>query len=648
MPRTKTAELYILPSFFSYFYSGGDTTKIDEISNHYRNGNFDQYTDIKQVTNENVSSKFKEIRYIPLSNSTLDYESDAWDFSPYTMVNTTHKILHFDDVCDEFKDTLKDFILLVILKGNIKLSSIYSELVQLRPFFNLLKKRGVVSLGDVDESDVKAYFESLNISSRTFLKYQASVKKILMYYDSEYGTSVLSSGIEKLCERMEFRRLKAEIKNNKRSAIPDEYFDKLVQILIKMMNDPEESDVNRSYAAMLLIDSQTGLRASELSLLEADSVETIKIDDIDYRMIHYKVIKTAKGNTGYTEHITYVNDLAFLAYEFLMKHLATYRKERKSDLLLCLKHNALPTNPDRYREHLERLCIEHLTELDGLNSKYKNVLEGETTLESLFKKYKYGVDKKAQLLKAVNNDEKAVIYQPIVHQFRNTVVDRLLRAGIQLEFIRRYMGHLSQEMTDGYADYKDTDIQESINFSEQTLRTYLTGDSRILGSSGNALMERIDEWIKEQDLNVANDLDEIVDKLLKVVPIRSKHGGMCIKGAKLTDACSVDAMTDEFYCACGICPNVCHFYFNADVSFSDLKASIEIYEFNKTNGFNRQAEKEKKKIQFLIANRLNPELNELDRVLKTRTKESVMAQHPNMAHIIENLDEIKTEVKQWS
>lgn len=418
----------------------------------------------------------------------------------------------------------------MILNGNIKLSSIYSELVQLRQFFNFIYRRGVTSLENIDESDVKLFLDSMDVASRTFIKYQGSIKKILAFHDAEYGTHLLTEGISLLCKRMEFKKLKAEIINNRRNAIPEEYFNKLIQLLIRTMNNPNELVSDRAYAAILLIDSQTGLRAGELSLLEADSVETIRIDSVDYRMIHYKVIKTAKGNTGYTDQITYINDVSFMAYEFLMKIHHENRKKRNSNLLFCPAVATLPVNPCEYVNRLKKLCVMNFKNLDSTNSKYKGILEGEFSLGAFLKKHKKGQPlKKSIFANEPGLNEKTIFYVPIVHQFRNTVVDRLLRKGVQLEFIRRYMGHLSQEMTDGYASYNSSDLQENINFSEATLKTYLTGDARILGPSGNNLMSRIDEWVKDQKLCVGKDLDEIISRLLKVIPIRAKHGGMCIK-----------------------------------------------------------------------------------------------------------------------
>lgn len=646
--QTASIELFIKPSFFSTVISNANNKVLQEINEKYERGFYDQYTDIKKISSDCICSKFREIRYIPLSNGDLDYQSDNWDFSAYSISRNSHAIFHFGSVTSIFKNELKDFILLLILSGNIKLSSIYSELVQLRQFLNFISRRGVSSIDNIDESDVKSFLDSMDVAARTFIKYQASIKKLLAFHDAEYGTHTLTEGISLLCKRMEFKKLKAEIIHNRRKAIPEDYFNKLVQLLIRIMNNPIESISNRALAAILLIDSQTGLRAVELSLLEANSVEVISINDINYRMIHYKVIKTAKGNTGYTDQVTYINDVSYMAYEFLMNAYQENRVKQNSNLLYCPDHAKLPVDPGHYVNRLKRLCVLNYKELDSTNPKFKGILEGDILLKSFLSKYSNKVQIKKTLFGSNSNfNDKTVFYAPIVHQFRNTVVDRLLRKGVQLEFIRRYMGHLSQEMTDGYASYNTSDLQENINFSEATLKTYLTGKAKILGPSGNNLMERIDEWIKDQKLSVGKDLNEIVDRLLKIIPIRAKHGGMCIKGAKLTNACSVDIMTDEFYCACGICPNICHFFFHIDVTYSDFLASVKIYNYNLLNGFKRQSEKEKSKISFLIKNRLVPEIEDLEKVLSLKGEAYVLEKHPNISDVVKHLSDIKKEVQKW-
>lgn len=637
--------LYILPSFFEKITNEKVDNSLDHKSEAYK---YDQYTLIKEKHKGNLSEEFKRIRYIPLPYGILDFESDLWDFTQYELTNKSHYNLHFEEVASDYRDVLKSYILLLVLKGNIKVSSLRSKFLIMRKFLNHINSRGVKKINNINEEDIKTFFDTLTIQKVSIMRYQHDVKEFLFYYDSEYKTNILTPSIQKECERISFEEIRGITKNNKREAIPDEYFNKLIQIFIQIMENPDEPLMSRAYAAALLIDSQTGIRVGELSLLEVGCVENVTIDGEEYRMLHYKAVKPARGYRSFNEEITYMNDLAYKGYLFLMKELEETRKKKNSNLLFCSPTGKSPTNVNYFVDRLKMICFNHIYELDSLNDKYKNVLFGETNLNKYIEHRgrKLNKETREKIIKADFGDDKK-FYYPIAHQFRNTVVDRLLRTGVQMEYIRRYMGHLSQDTTDRYSSYKDTDLQENINFSEETLRTYLSGEAKILGNSSEQLMERINEWIIEQDLNIEKDLDTIIGKLLKIVPIRAKHGGMCIKGSKLTNACSVDAMTDEFYCACGICPNVCHFFFHADVSYSDFIATRDIYEYNLKNGFTRQAEKEKKKIAFILNNRLIPELKELNNILKSRSKESIIESHPNIEYVVKHLPVIEKEIELW-
>lgn len=658
-------ELYILPSFFTNFYSNNsdiDNLQIAQsaITTHLKNISdndfetsliFDSYAKIKTKTNNSILDHFERIRYIPLSKSIIDYEDNTWDFTSYIVASNTHKRLLFGTCAHSYQNLLKNYLLFLLLQGNIKYSSLQNKFVITRKFFNFLNSISVTNINNLDESHVSSYLINCQreLSPITLLKVQACIKEILQLHDAEYKTNIFTPSIAKLCTRMEHQRIKAIKKSQRRKAIPEEYFDRLVSILIRTMEDETVNDMSRAAAAMLLIDTQTGLRASELSLLEANTVEVVEINGKDYKMIHYKVIKTAKGNSGIRDEVTYINDISYKAYNVVMKLHEENRKKYGTNYLFCPNNGETPTSNETFVKYLKRFCIVNYKELDAQNPIYKDVLESEFTVKQ-FLKNNHGskaIDR-TYLTNIESLTEETVLYMPIVHQFRNTVVDRLLKKGVQLEFIRRYMGHLSQEMTAAYVSYGDNDMQENMAFSEEILKTYLTGDAKILGNSGEKLMTRINEWILENHFNTATDLHEIIQRLLKVVPIRSKHGGMCIKGAKLTDACSVDSKTDEFYCAYGICSNVCHFYFMADVSYSDFKATKEIYEYNRDNGFMRQAEKEKSKIKFIILNRLAPEIQELEKELKNRGNVEIIKLHPNIEKVISDLSKIKEEIDAWN
>lgn len=120
------------------------------------------------------------------------------------------------------------------------------------------------------------------------------------------------------------------------------------------MHDENDSNYNRGLAAMLVIDSQTGLRASELSLLEANTVEEIDIEGETAKMIHYKIVKTARGCTGTIDEITYINDISYEAYKVALKVFSENRLKRNSTYLCCPDYAVLPLETSIYIKFLKK------------------------------------------------------------------------------------------------------------------------------------------------------------------------------------------------------------------------------------------------------------------------------------------------------
>lgn len=628
-------ELYIRPQFFNLI-GVVPTTSTPNIDIENR----EIFTELRKYNNCPIVSKFKEIRYIPLSGGNLDYESNCWDFSQYTLLTNAHDRFHFESCVEIFRDDLKDYVLLRILSSNIKISTLYSELVILRHFFNYLAGTGLYRIDGIDDSDVEKYFISLDISATTFVKRQSVIKEFLKLYDAEHKTEVLTPGIEELCKRMDPSKFKAIVKAARRKSIPDDFYNKLLSKLIHIMHDENELSKKRGLAAMLVIDSQTGLRASELSLLEANSIEEVDIDGKIAKMIKYKIVKSVRGgNNEYINAITYINDISFEAYKVATEVFSENRKNRNTNYLCCFPEAKLPVYTESYINFMKEVCIKYNKELGSTNEKLKGTLSGEMSKSSFI----LDIARNNKELQATVNDfsDNQVFYYPLVHQYRNTVVVSLLRRGVKLEFVRRYMGHLSEEMTAAYAESYDTDMQENLAVSESTLSTIISGEAKLLGPSADRLTAGINAWIESHQLNVATDMDEIIEGLEKVVPIRAKRGGVCIKGSKLTNACSVDVQTDEFMCAVGLCSNICHFYFNADESYADYKEVMATYTFNKENGFTRQAEKEYTKVTYILRNRLGPEMVELVKEIKQIGEQEVLKRHPNLEEVLNNMEEIK-------
>ena len=160
------------------------------------------------------------------------------------------------------------------------------------------------------------------------------------------------------------------------------------------------------------------------------------------------------------------------------------------------------------------------------------------------------------------------------------------------------------------------------------------------------LIEKINQFISENNYNVATDLDEICEKLSAKIPIRQKTGGVCIKSSMLRE-CSKDAKTNEFYCAYGVCPNIFHFYYMADVSYRQAKELVETININKSRGLMRQVQKESHMLQTIINQKLMPELTELRNVIEKEGAITIMKKYPDLQNIIEHNSDIYKEIEQW-
>ena len=213
-----------------------------------------------------------------------------------------------------------------------------------------------------------------------------------------------------------------------------------------------------------------------------------------------------------------------------------------------------------------------------------------------------------------------------------------------LEYIQRFMSHLTDDMV-RYHILPQKSPQEDMEFSLKTLREVTSGKTKILGEN-KGLSKKINEFIEENHFNVATDLDAICEGLAKKIPIRQKTGGVCIKSSVLRE-CSLDAKTNEFYCAYGVCQNIVHFYYMADITYRQCKELEETIAINKKRGHLKQVSKETNMLHNIITKRLVPELEDLKAVVERDGINDVYKNHPEVQPIVENMDTIEKEIAIW-
>lgn len=253
----------------------------------------------------------------------------------------------------------------------------------------------------------------------------------------------------------------------------------------------------------------------------------------------------------------------------------------------------------------------------------------------------YTYDKNADWAKDLEMDDR--IYYPTIRQFRVSVCTSLYRQQIPLHYIRKHMNHLSEDMAAYYIRPQKNLEKE---YSETIYRAVFKDGSKMLGTNGDAFVQKINEFIEQNHMNIQNDMEGVIQAVARKFPLRSKVGGMCIRCGEVIP-CASNNSTDVIYCAFGMCPNHCHMFFMADISYEEYLQNRDTAQYNKDNGYKKAYQKELNKLKYIIEHSLMPELTMLEDELERHGEEDILEKYPQLTYIVNHLDSIKQEVQTW-
>ncbi|SCH73400.1 Phage integrase family [uncultured Clostridium sp.] len=619
--------------------------------------NFVEYTDEKFIQTENTVSEFlrickdiKDLDILPLKKLNVIFSSDSWDLSPLAINDIERSqidLFNFENVPNNFKDELKFYIYwsITLRKKNKKIHSIHHSFKSIRLFLIYLNDKYIKSLECIDLGIISDYISYLsndkNNKYSTMQIYVRDIRNFISFYNSNMTNTDMSNILKRLDKASnKLSSLASECtEENKHNNIPDAYFDSLLSTLMSIMRDKDLDGKIRGYAALIILMSQTGLRIRQMLSLKVNALSKTHISDFDNasHFLEFTIIKKDLYEQGFTV----VNQLGYEAYKILEDVFEKSREKLKTDYLFCPSSSkTMPMKPEVFSKNMLRMITEFGYDIGAVNveddyPELKTISIGEL-------KEKYSFSKK--LYDGYSDDDDIISY-PTSHQFRVHLCTYLYHKGVPLAFIQKYMNHLTEEMTDYYVRNKDSSEQDS-KFADTILRVIVEEGTKPLGSGSDALMFKINEFIKNGKFKVVEDIDKVISILKGKVPIRQKTGGMCIKSVENRD-CRVDDQSDKIYCAYGICPNHFHLYIMADITYNDCKTLIKIIEYNQTEGYLRQANKELGKLQSAIKNALKPEIEQLEDEINKKGVDWIKENHKNLIPIIERLDEIKKEMDEW-
>ena len=608
------------------------------------------------------------INKLPLTKGDIYYFDDIWDFSSFCTLNINKSNLrfHFENVAEPFRNDSKNYILVKLLDNKNKIQSINSSHDEIRRFLNYAHKCHFYKVEDITRSCIKNYLESVrkNKSVSSLRRAKNVLKDFYMLYSINFS-DITTPGILQLFEHDDYKSYIAHKNNNKTKNIPSAYFDNFLSAIVKVMNDETMDIVWRGVACVYVILSQIGLRIGEILGLTTDSLKPVTLfDGSQANYLEYLTWKRENGNNTATKEKTYINQLSRRAYDILSEIFADKR------VALDMQYLYMGDNNQNRVEHFPLECekfqktaFNFFIELDRIGY-LKTVNLPDTTNPDIHR------------FTSVHSRNKYVDYNdgngkirvnsltfPDTQQFRFHCCSELYRKGVPMKYVQRFMSHLTSSMV-SYHIYPEKTPQENMEFAVDTLKELLSGEVQILGSD-KGMMDRLSKYVEEQHpVRTAEDLNEICRELALTIPIRQKSGGVCIKSSLMRE-CSHDAATNDFYCAYGVCPNIVHFYYMADVSHAKCKEissfiyinKIREQELLKERGdsigraeklvYPKQLQKNINMLYTITTTQLLPELDDLERAIKEFGVDTVYQKHPDIQEIAENIEEIRKEANEW-
>lgn len=565
-----------------------------------------------------------------VKGTRISFRSDVWDFNPYIDgVNDGSHKLHFSSFPNEIAIPLK-FMALRDL-GRKKIPTLYTRISAFKSIIlGIFEKTEHTTFDLITTDDIVTEIERRDIEPGTAKSLYTSAYQCWQYLIRECRMDLLVD-IEQL-QRLSIekdRRARANMQDRKTPDIPSEYFEAILSAAIRVMRDSEGEYDKRATACLLLILTQLGLRPSDLLALRTWQLRTKKLSasGITANFIRYKSRKPSKAGGPALEFDVTSNALCTEAFRTLESIRTKCPLATDSDFLYVLdptysSKNILPVSEHRFKGQYHRFLLQELPDLCMRD------WESVTT-----KKIKVGHTKFVR------------ISAPTPTQFRVHLCTTLYEKGVSLLYIQRYMGHLSEDMIGYYARPKDT-YQESVRYAEEIIKSIVVEDARLIGGRfGDEVKTNIEEFVEQGAFNVETDLHGIIEAFGPNLIIRGKRGGTCIKDSMMP--CTKDVRTNELLCAYDLCPNLFHFYYNADISYMDFLTLQKTHDAMALSGKTYAAEKELYKLKDLCSRRLLPELNELEREIGRKGREIILNQHPELLVVMENIEGIRGEIDTW-
>lgn len=595
-----------------------------------------EYVDNDFSTGVNLISTLKATNKLPFVDSNIKFSDSIWDLKSFNLVNNNiagrKYILDFDNINYFYRDVIKALIVKYAIIDKLDIKTVNGKFIYIKKFISYLEENKIYDFSYIDLHLVKEFLKLKSDKYSYIDRMRIEICGMLKFIETNFEDINYDEIYNYFNKNKLTKELKLEKENSRTPAIPSDMYNEIIVCALNKLKSDESEVKEKKIAAAILILSQTGIRISELCLLKTNSITKVSIFN-DKNEIYYLNYCSPKSKKERTK--TFLTDIGKQAYDYL-----TLINNKKDDFLLLME-NEEPYYYEAIKYEMFLFYAKNKDQINCVNRK-DGKKEGLSYVEYKdLRKTNYYIPNSH-----INNFSKGdIIYFPRPHQYRVNVCTNLINKGINIDWVREHMNHLESDMTLGYYRRTEKEKKEK-EFAKDILGKVIKQDIKLIGKDRDILMNKINEFIEENNYNVKTDLDQIIESLANKIPIREKNFGYCIKSS-FGRKCSIDGLTNESYCAFGICPNHFITWQMIDITYTRFKRLQKTIDYNINNGFTAQASIECNKMKRVIEEALLLEIEDLQNEIRINGKEKTIISNKEIEYFINNIDDIVKEVEEW-
>ena len=364
-------------------------------------------------------SLMKVIEVLPGTGRKIMFMDDVWDFSPmFKLLSTGNHVLDFRLVPLEMKDAFKEYACILLDRG-FKVRCVHNKLFDINRALHLaMMQTGEDDARLLSEIDLFSALDGIGISyMRQIIGALCDFYRMMSHrgYQHVVDISVFPELLVKVSDMAKY------VKHEHYGNIPDVFFDAIIRMYDRVMRDERIPFDDRMAAGVLLVNSQLGLRVSEVSILRKDCLHWVACDDgVRRPYIIYQSLKAARGRNEAVNVETLCTDIALQTLEYLIPLREKGSRSGANDFLFRLEETSV-----RGREDMP-----HRSErLNDFNIK-------------LFRRYLPESKMPWKGLKRRRFKHDDCFYTiPSIHNFRVHFAVTLFEQGVQYSYIESMMSH---------------------------------------------------------------------------------------------------------------------------------------------------------------------------------------------------------------